>query len=343
MKICRNNIYFSFSESQRGFERFDQSRAVFVADRDAVLDDLHARAQAFDFFVGIDAHDLVVDPNAQITLLLEEIEKRARFCFRRNRNPESDENSIRRPDRLSICPHLALRVLLSLRERIEVRAGRKETDNVISDRLRGFRPDFAATTRAEGARDARPEKFQVIVDLGHGPDGRTRTFDWIRLLDGNGRRDAPDIVDPRFIHAVEELPHVRAEGFDITALALSVNGFEGETRFAAAARAGDDSQFSEWKIDIDAFEIVLARPANLDAAALRWRGDAFFFNNFRTHRRQFQMVSGIANFREKNAISVGEAAGFPWDANSVPYSSFLKTSCELFALLLKFLRHDAAK
>ena len=59
-------------------------------------------------------------------------------------------------------------------------------------------------------------------------------------------------------------------GFDCPmAMALRVNCIEREARFAAAARASDGCQFSERKIDIDALEIVLARPANLDAAALR--------------------------------------------------------------------------
>ena len=78
-----------------------------------------------------------------------------------------------------------------------------------------------------------------------------------------------DLIHTRLVHALEKLPHVWTEGFDVTALALRVNCIERETRFAAAARASDDCQFSERKIDIDALEIVLARPANLDATALR--------------------------------------------------------------------------
>ena len=68
-----------------------------------------------------------------------------------------------------------------------------------------------------------------------------------------------------------------AKSFDVTPLAFGINGFEGETRFSAPARTGDDGQFSEREIEIDPLEIVLARAANLDATALCQRSQARFF------------------------------------------------------------------
>ncbi len=91
------------------------------------------------------------------------------------------------------------------------------------------------------------------------------------MFDGDGGRDATDVVDARLIHAVEELPHIRAERLDVTALALCVNCFEGQARFSRAARPRYNRQFSERKINIDSFEIVLPRPADFDAISLRWR------------------------------------------------------------------------
>src|SRR6266513_2570025 len=44
-----------------------------------------------------------------------------------------------------------------------------------------------------------------------------------------------------------------------------------------------------------------------------------------------------------NSLSVGEAARFPWDANSVPNSLFGKTRSDFFALLHQLLGHDAAE
>jgi len=81
-RIKIDNVDFVFAETQRRLERFNESRTIFVVDRDAILNDLHPRAQPLDFFVGIGAYDLIVDPDAEVTLLLEKIEKRARLRFR---------------------------------------------------------------------------------------------------------------------------------------------------------------------------------------------------------------------------------------------------------------------
>src|SRR4029077_8258162 len=141
-----------------------------------------------------------------------------------------------------------------------------------------------------------PQQLQIIVDLGHRADGRARTLDGIRLLNGDCRRDAADIVNARLVHSIEELPHVWTERFDVTSLAFSVNRLECQTRFAAAAGAGDDGQFSQRKIDVDPFEIVLARAANLDAIIPRRSDKPFFVPDLRTHWRQFQIATRFANF-----------------------------------------------
>src|SRR5207248_3348930 len=65
-------------------------------DCDAILNNLHTRSKPVELWIDVDAYDLVVDPDAQITLLLEEIEELPRVSFRRNGNPESDENSFPR-------------------------------------------------------------------------------------------------------------------------------------------------------------------------------------------------------------------------------------------------------
>ena len=120
------------------------------------------------------------------------------------------------------------------------------------------------TLRTRGGGEAGEEEFEVIVDLGDCPDGRACGFDIVRLLDGDGRRDALDAVDARFVHAVEELPRVGREGFDVAALALGIDGVESEGRLARAARAGDDMEESAREIEIDAAEVVLARTADAE-------------------------------------------------------------------------------
>src|SRR5258707_2847891 len=170
------------------------------------------------------------------------------------------------------------------------------TEHLLPNRLRCFRTNFTTAVRTERVRNARPEKFQIIVDLRHCPDGGSGSLDGVRLLNGDRGRDAADIIDARLVHSIEELPHIRTEGFDVTSLAFGVNRLECQTRFAAAARSGDDGQFSQRKIDIDAFEIVLACAANLNAIIRRRRDNPLFVPDLRTHYRQFQIVRRFANF-----------------------------------------------
>src|SRR5262249_52297710 len=127
-------------------------------------------------------------------------------------------------------------------------------------------------------------------------DGRTRSLDGVRLFDGDRRWDPADVVYARLIHAVEELPHVRAERLDVTALPFSVNRLEGETRFAAATQPRDNRQFSERKINIDPFKIVLTRAANFDAVGARYRANAFSVPDLRTHWKYSLPVKRFANF-----------------------------------------------
>jgi hypothetical protein len=53
---------------------------------------LNACAQAVDSCIAINANDFAVQPNAQISLLLQKFEEFTRLGFRRNTDPESDEN-----------------------------------------------------------------------------------------------------------------------------------------------------------------------------------------------------------------------------------------------------------
>ena len=216
-------------------------------------------------------------------MLLKEIEELPRLRFLRDCHPERDEN---------ILPAAV-------------------AQNVLRNRLRGFRSNFTTTTRTKRVRDARPEKFQVIVDLRHCADGRAGSLNGVRLLNGYCRRDAADIVNARLVHAIKELPHVWTERFDVTSLAFSINRLKCQTRFAAAARPGDDGQFSQRKIDVDPFEIVLARATNLDAITPRRSENALFFPELRTHWRQFQIAARFANSGERTLATVLVAAKTP--------------------------------
>jgi hypothetical protein len=89
-------------------------------------------------------------------------------------------------------------------------------------------------------RHSRHEQLQVIIDFRHRSDGRARAFDRVRLLDRDGRWNSTNFVNLGLVHAIEKLPRVGAESLDVAALALRVNCVEGEARFTAPARSGDN-------------------------------------------------------------------------------------------------------
>jgi hypothetical protein len=105
------------------------------------------------------------------------------------------------------------------------------------------------------------------------------------LFDRDRRRDSANVVDSRFVHAIEELAHVRTEGFDVTALPFGIDSIESERRLSAPAGAGDNAQLSKRKIEIDAFEVILARTPDFNAPPLSRPADAAFFPVPRTHWR----------------------------------------------------------
>ena len=78
-------------------------------------------------------------------------------------------------------------------------------------------------------------------------------------------REAVDGVDVGAFHLVEELAGVGGEGFDVAALALGVDGVEGQGGLAGAAQAGDDGEGVARDFDADVLEVVNARPVNADA------------------------------------------------------------------------------
>src|SRR6266849_5788585 len=90
----RNDVDLSFAKAQRGLNGFDKTHAIFRADYNPILNYLPARTKPFDFLVRIDAHNFIVDPNAKVTLLLEEIEEIARLRFCGNADPKCDQDCL---------------------------------------------------------------------------------------------------------------------------------------------------------------------------------------------------------------------------------------------------------
>src|SRR5437773_9668551 len=220
------------------------------------------------------------------------------------------------------------------------------SDHLISDRMRRFGAKFAAAAGTERARRASPKQFQEIVDLCDRTNARARRFYEVRLFDRDRWRNSANVLDSRFVHALEELSHVRTEGFDVTALPFGIDCVERERRFSASTRAGDNGQLSKRKIEIDAFKVILARTADFNAPVLSPRADAVFFPVPRTHRRQSFHAMRSANFSGKIRAITGcpgrnRRSSHARERNHQPASGF-ESPGEVLALLLQFVWHDAA-
>ena len=112
------------------------------------------------------------------------------------------------------------------------------------DRLRRVAHHRPAAAAAVELRRACEKELQVVVQLRHRADRRARGAHRVRLVDGDCRRNAFDCVDLRLVHAVEELPRVRAEGLDVAPLAFGIQRVEDERRLPGARNARDDDELA---------------------------------------------------------------------------------------------------
>ena len=162
---------------------------------------------------------------------------------------------------------LALPAAHDRREHIDAGALGQRQDAV--DHLRhGLALDRQAGGGRIGHADARPQEAHVVVDLGDGADGGARVLRGGLLLDGDRGREAVDLVDVRLLHHLQELPGVGRERLDVAALALGVDRVERERGFAGTRQAGDHHQLVARDLDVDVLEIVLARAADRNHAAV---------------------------------------------------------------------------
>ncbi|GAB1412783.1 hypothetical protein MASR1M97_15190 [Candidatus Desulfobacillus denitrificans] len=219
----------ALADAQRRLQRLDDAGALGIGEAEAVLHHLERLAAA-----GVDARVALGFQQAQHLLLAEVV---------RHRDREGDEEA-----------------------RVVRRAA--ATDYFRVNALRRVAPHRPPAAAAVEPRRARVEQLEVVVQLRHGADGGARGAHRVGLVDGDGRRDAVDAVDLRAVLPVEELPRVGREGLDVAALALGIEGVEDQRALARAGDAGDDDQLAGGQIDIQVFQVVLARAAQGDDGLL---------------------------------------------------------------------------
>src|SRR5262245_43479673 len=142
-------------------------------------------------------------------------------------------------------------------------------------------------------RDADPGEQQpeMVVDLGHGPDRRPGVARRALLVDGDGRREAVDLVDVRLLHLAQELPGVGAQALDIAALTLGVDRVEREAALTAAREPGDHDESVARERDRDVLEVVFAGTANDELILGHVRGQVYA-NRTKWNRRSCVRFAG---------------------------------------------------
>ena len=134
----------------------------------------------------------------------------------------------------------------------------RQGENRVDDLLHGLHLDRPAAVVAVRPTGPGEEQAQVVVDLGDGADGGARVVGHALLVDRYGRRQALYVVDVGLVHPAEELAGVGRQRLDVAALALGVDGVEGEGALARAGDAGDHDELVAGDRDVYVLEVVLA-------------------------------------------------------------------------------------
>ena len=144
-----------------------------------------------------------------------------------------------------------------------------ELHRLVDDLLCRLADDRAAADGTVGLAHAGPQQAQVVVDLGDGADGGAGVAGRGLLVDRDRRGEALDGVHVGLVHLAEELAGVRGEGLHVAALALGVDGVEGEARLARPRQPRDHHERVAGKGQRDVLEVVLAGAGDDDLIAGR--------------------------------------------------------------------------
>ena len=116
--------------------------------------------------------------------------------------------------------------------------------------------DDAAALGAVGGAAAGVEQAQVVVYLRHRAHGGPGVVAGALLVDGDGRGQALDGVHLGLFHLADELAGIGGEALHVPALALGVDGVEGQRAFAGAGQAREDDELVPGDGEVDILQIV---------------------------------------------------------------------------------------
>jgi hypothetical protein len=140
----------------------------------------------------------------------------------------------------------------------------RQGQQLADDLARRARRDLAAAQVAALLAGPRVEHAQVVVDLGHRADGRARVRRRRLLLDGDGGRQAADLVVLGLFQLAQKLARVGRQRLDVAALALGIQRVEGQRRLARPGHPGKHDELALGDRQLVDVQVVLARAANDD-------------------------------------------------------------------------------
>ncbi len=230
-----DDLHHSLGGTERGLHRVGEPRAVFLPHRQPVHDDPDVVV-----LVAVQAGDLaeVVDPA---------VDKRPREAVAACPVEEIAELALAAPHQRR--HHLDARALLHFQHTADDMGG-------------GLPPDGQVAFRAVGRTHAGVKQSQVVINLGYGTDGGTRVARHRLLLDRDGRREPLDGVHVGLLHQPQELPRIRRQRLDVAALALGVDGVEGQRRLPRPRQPRHDHEALPRDIQRDVPQVVLPGPAD---------------------------------------------------------------------------------
>jgi hypothetical protein len=176
-----------------------------------------------------------------------------------------------------------------------------EAVDAVDDLARRLLGHRLAAVRAVRLADAREQQAEEVVDLGDGPDGRSRIRRHGLLVDGDGRTQARDLVDVRLILEFQELAGVRRQALHVAALSLGVDGVEGQARFSGTGKTGHDHELVLGNVDGDVLQVVRAGAADADDVR-RSRFSASFGGFFGCHARNVMSEGSLARVKTAGKV-----------------------------------------
>ena len=110
------------------------------------------------------------------------------------------------------------------------------------------------------------EQPQKMINLGHGRDGRFAAATRDALLNRHARRQPGDKIDIGLLQLFDKLPRIRRHAVEKSSLSFGEQDIEREGRFTGATQTCDDHHPVARNLDVDIFQVVLARAVNTNRA-----------------------------------------------------------------------------